>query len=123
MASDYFASIGIGLSQNPSYFAKALAFTDEGFLLWGSLEKCSRMMLEDRFKVRDDMKVVGGLKAKNKVALIQVNGNHWVLATGLIDPKNPKAGFKIADPFFGDRSDTKSRYGNKMTGGAIVRAI
>lgn len=123
MSSDYFKTVlGAGVSQTPKYFAQALKFTPQGYLLWDSLPKCSRMKLRTRF-VAAKMKpkdmhalILAALKDRKQVCLLQVEGNHWVLATGV----DPAGGYKIADPWFGDNSTTKQRYKNRITGGAVL---
>ena len=123
MLSDYFASIKSGKSNDPAYFAKNLQFTSEWYLIWESLPKVSTMHLVQRFK-KENMTTAkmnelirSALAAPKQACILQVNGNHWVLATGTVPGKNNE--YKIADPFFGDRSTT-ARYGNKITGGAII---
>lgn len=128
MLSSYFASIKFGKSNNPAFFANALSFTSEGYLIWESLPKVSAMRMTKRFK-KEEMSnlnmnklILAALINPKSAALIQVNGNHWVLATGTVKDQNGniKTGeYQIADPFFGDRSTT-ARYGNKITGGAII---
>lgn len=128
MLSTYFASIHFGVANDPEFYAKALSFTAEGYLIWESLPKVSAMHLMKRFR-KEEMSnlnmnklILTALINPKTAALVQVNGNHWVLATGTVKDANGniKTGeYQIADPWFGDRSTT-ARYGNKITGGAII---
>jgi len=110
------ALTSFGKATDPAKLAKTLSFTREGLLLWGSLAKVG-CRLDQRFYGHNQRLIQGALAHPKKFALIQVDSSHWVLATG-----NYSAGvYKIADPWFGDRSTTK-RYG-KITGGAVITVL
>ena len=110
MALDYF-----GRYKDPGYLARNLAFTGDGLLLWGSLPKSTCLTLETRFFGRRDDLIQEALKNPRKVVLIQVENYHWVLGLG----RNLFGGYRIADPWFGDKSTTK-RY-KSITGGAVLK--
>lgn len=109
MGTDYFKSW-----KTPKELAKELKYTNEGLLLWDSLPSATCFKLEKRFYGQQDHLIREALGSQKKIALIQVENYHWVLALG----KNIFGGYKIADPWFGDTSTTK-RY-KSITGGAIL---
>lgn len=109
MASDYFKNY-----HNPGYMAQHLEYTDEGYILWQSLSEVELKLL-DRFYGKRDEKIKEAIKNPKKVCILQVNNNHWVVATGV----SIFGGYNIADPWYGDKSTTR-RYKNNITGGAIL---
>lgn len=100
--------------KSPKELAKELSFTKDGLLIWGSLPNVTDFKLETRFYGQRDDLIKGALAHPKKFCLIQVENYHWVLATG----KNLFGGYKINDPWFGDKSTTK-RY-KSITGGAVL---
>ena len=109
MFLDYF-----GRYKDPGLLASILEFTKDGLILWGSLHRVG-LKLDKRGYGRNDSDIQAALKNPATVCILQVQGNHWVLATG----KRLLGGYNIADPWFGDRSTT-GRYGNSITGYAII---
>lgn len=110
------ALTSFGKVSDPGKIVKQLRFTKDGLLLWDSLAKVG-LKLEQRFFGHNQRLIQGALAHPKKFALIQVDGYHWVLATG-----NYSSGvYKIADPWFGDCSTTK-RYG-RITGGAVISLL
>lgn len=99
---------------SPKQLAKELEYTTDGLLIWGSLPKVTIFKLEKRFYGQKDELIQEALKNPRKICLIQVENYHWVLATG----KSLLGGYKMNDPWFGDKSTTK-RY-KSITGGAVL---
>ena len=67
---------------------------------------------------RNDTNIRNALADPNVAVILEVaNKSHWVVATG-----KPLVGnvFKIADPWFGDRS-TMARYKNNITGASYFK--
>jgi hypothetical protein len=109
MGTDYFKQW-----VTPFDLAHKLSFTGGGSILWGSLPSVTCLKLEKRFFGQQDALIQEALKNPRKVVLIQVENYHWVLGLG----RNLFGGYKIADPWFGDKSTTK-RYKN-ISGGAVL---
>lgn len=100
--------------RTPKELARTLSFTKDGLIIWSSLPEKTCFKLERRFYRQQDAVIQEALANPKKVCLIQVENYHWVLATG----KSIFGGYRIADPWFGDRSTTK-RY-KSITGGAVL---
>lgn len=110
-------SMGTGYFNNwksPKELARELSFTSDGLLLWSSLPSATIFKLETRFYGQRDGLIRAALAHPKKICLIQVENYHWVLATG----RNLLGGYRINDPWFGDKSTTK-RY-KSITGGAVL---
>jgi hypothetical protein len=99
---------------SPGILARILDFTPGGLLLWDSLSTVG-LKLTKRGYGRNDSDIQSALKNPATVCILQVQGNHWVLATG----NRLLGGYNIADSWFGDRSTT-GRYGNNITGYAVI---
>ena len=109
MGTDYFNKW-----EDPGELAETLSFTLDGSILWASLPLKTCLKLETRFYGQKDDLIQEALKNPKKVVLIQVENYHWVLGLG----RNLFGGYRIADPWFGDKSTTK-RY-KSITGGAVL---
>jgi hypothetical protein len=105
-------SIGI----TPDAIARVAAnYTKDGLIIWEALNLPGKFRMRSRLRGRNDAAIKSSLDSPDEFVLLQVsNGAHWVLATGKTLFGND---FKIADPWFGDRSTACGRYGN-ITGSA-----
>jgi ABC-type bacteriocin/lantibiotic exporter with double-glycine peptidase domain len=104
-----------GDNLNPAQVADKIKYTKDGLILWQS---CKFKNFEFWFREygRKDTNIKNALADPNLAVLLEVaNGSHWVVATGNYANKV----FKIADPWFGDRSTTL-RYKN-ITGAAYFK--
>ena len=110
MALDFF-----GMYRTPAELARTLDYTKEGLILWDSLLKVG-LRLVKRADGRNDSDIRAALKDPKTVCLLQVQGNHWVLATSV----RWLGGYGIADPWYGDIATT-GRYKEQITGFAILR--
>lgn len=102
---------------NPGKMVDTIKYTPDGLVLW---ESCvfKGFRFERREKKRDNTNILLAINDPNRAVILQVdNGAHWVVATGY-DKVNKV--YKIADPWFGDRSSMK-RYRNSITGAAYFR--
>lgn len=89
-------------------------FTADGLLVWGTAI-FSKFKFQRRQYGRYDVDIRAALSDPNRVVLLEVaNGSHWVLAMGKEFLGN---GYKIADPWLGDISDT-GRYNENISGAA-----
>lgn len=110
MLTDYF-----GNYRDPATLAKAgsiIKYNSSGQVIWDTV-KLSCMKFERRIKYREDVEILRSLKDPDKAVCLEVDGSHWVVATGknlLFD------GYKIVDPWTG-RSSTTGAYKN-ITGSA-----
>lgn len=90
-----------------------------GLVIWGSCT-FGTFKFERRQYGRNERDIMAALKDPDRAVILEVNkGAHWVTATGY-DGVNKI--FKIADPWFGDRS-TMKRYGDSITGAAYFRRV
>lgn len=111
MARDYI----FGSGMTPSQVNKKLKYTSGGLLIWSSLPNIG-MKLVQRVYRNDYNKLKSVYYSSDKYAILQVNSNHWVWVIGRYIPY---LGWKIADPWTGTKTYT-NRYGNKITGFAVV---
>jgi hypothetical protein len=109
MLSDYFNGF-----KTPRFLAKYLKYTKEGLIIWDSLPSILPFKLEKRLYKRNDEEIKKSLSDPERAVILQVDGCHWVLALGYY--KLAPSIYRIADPFFGDKS-TSLRY-KKITGSA-----
>jgi ABC-type bacteriocin/lantibiotic exporter with double-glycine peptidase domain len=108
MLSDYF-----GCFTSPAKIAGMKEwFTNEGLVIWTKLA-FTKFKFQKRLYGQDDVAIMDAIKDPKKAVILEVDKSHWVVATG----KSLFGGYKIADPWFGDRSTTR-RYG-KITGSAL----
>lgn len=107
MLSSYF-----GEWISPDVLAKTQNFTKNGLLMWKGLN-VPKMAFESRLYGRNDSEIGKSLKDANKAVILEVQGSHWVVCLG----QDEKGRYRIADPFFGDKS-TIARYKNQITGSA-----
>jgi hypothetical protein len=106
-----------GGEMNPAQTCKAVKYTKEGLIIWDSC-RFEKFQFWSREFGRNDINIRNALADPNLAVILQVaNQSHWVVATGR---ELFSSIFKIADPFFGDRS-TMRRYGNNITGAAYFR--
>lgn len=102
---------------DPLTASRKIKYTAEGLVLWQS---CVFGKFEFWFREqgRNDTNIKNALADPNLAVILQVaHGSHWVVCAG----KEWFSGlFKIADPWFGDRSNM-ARYGNSITGAAYFK--
>jgi ABC-type bacteriocin/lantibiotic exporter with double-glycine peptidase domain len=103
-----------GKEFNPSQVCSYIKYTSDGLVIWGSCQ-FSQYRFERREYGRNDANIKAALKNPDTSVILQVDGFHWVVATGTTVFGN----YKIADPWFGDKA-TVSRYG-RITGAAYFR--
>lgn len=101
---------------NPTQMAQKLQYTKDGLLIWASLKKVG-MKLVARVNGQNDKMIQTALKHPTQCVILQVEGNHWVWATG----RSVLGGYKIMDSWFGDFATTR-RY-KSITGFAIVDRV
>lgn len=107
MIASYF-----GDKLTPLDIARRCRFTSDAKIIWASV---SFEHFEFEYRSYQDSRemIDEALKDPDRAVILQVkNKSHWVVATGktfFLDK------YKIADPFFGDRS-TLVRYGNRIDG-------
>lgn len=107
-----------GDNLNPAQIADKIKYTKDGLVMWPT---CVFNKFEWWFREygRKEVNIRNALADPKLAVILQVNnGAHWVVATGY-DKLNRI--FKIADPWFGDRS-TMKRYGNSITGASYFRS-
>ena len=103
-----------GISITPDVIASnGASYTADGLILWGKL-KLPKFKFVKRGYGRDDAAIRASLAAPDEFVILEVNHSHWVLATGKTLFGND---YKIADPWFGDRSTAVGRY-KAITGSA-----
>ena len=103
------------LNVNPAEMAKKLEYNSDGLLLWPSLSKIGMKLVSRQYTF--NKKVIDSeLASPNRYVVLQVNNNHWVWPIGRWIPI---LGYKIVDPFRGDKCYT-NRYKNNITGLAVV---
>ena len=112
MLSDYFGSY-----KDPGELAtKVLKYTNEGLILWSSVDAIPHMKFEKRLYGRNDDEIMNALKDPNKAIILQVNnGAHWVVA---LRKTILGKSYTVADPWSGDKCDVIKRYKN-ITGAAV----
>ena len=108
-----------GDNLNPDQVRQRINYTLGGLIIWESCQfKKFRFWFREFGKKEQNIK--NALADKNLAVILQVNkGSHWVVATGY---DNVNKTFKIADPWFGDRS-TMKRYNNDITGAAYFKRV
>lgn len=105
-----------GDNLNPDQLRQKIKY-DRGLVIWQSC-KFKTFQFWFREHGRNDTNIKNALADPNIAVILQVNfGKHWVVASGY-DAANKL--FKIADPWYGDRS-TMKRYSNSITGAAYFR--
>lgn len=101
-----------GDNLTPANVCDKIKYTKDGLIIWQSVN-FKTFGFWQRQVGRKDADIKHALQDKNMAVILQVaNGSHWVVCTGYDAVNNI---FKIADPFFGDRS-TMKRYNNNITG-------
>ena len=99
---------------NPPMIASKLSYNQQGMLLWGSLGNWG-LKLELKSEVPNDTAVNEALVNPDKFAVLEINhGAHFVLVIG---KKLPLLGYRIYDPFYGDKA---YRYNSLVTGCRII---
>lgn len=102
MLTDYFSQFK-GTWKSPDQLASKLSFTKDGLIIWSSLPAHTQFRLEKRLYSRNDVSIKESLKDPKRAVALQVENYHWVLALG----KSPLGGYKIADPWSGDKTTTR----------------
>lgn len=87
-------------------------YTKDGLVLWSKMKL--PMKFVKRTYGRDDVAFGKALKDPKTAVIFEVQGKHWVLGLS----RNIFGSYKIADPWFGDKSTT-SRYKDQITGAAF----
>ena len=90
-------------------------YTPEGLILWNKINFPNFHFVE-RFYGYDKPTIEQALADPFATVLLEVSHSHWVWALG----KSLFGGFRIADPWYGDKATT-ARYHNDITGGAVFR--
>lgn len=112
MISDYFGHYKspLCLAQQPGLYDAA------GKIIWSELNHLFLgMVFEKRVYGRNDALIKESLADKDKAVILEVDhGQHWVVALGKTLIRND---YRIADPWFGDKSTAVGRYHN-ITGSA-----
>lgn len=108
MLSDYF-----NMYLNPAEMSRKIKYTIDGLIIWASVY-FPTFKFEKRVYGFKTEPIDISLKDPKKAVILQVQGNHWVVALGRIPLTNT---YRIADPWFGDVSTTL-RYKNQITGSA-----
>lgn len=108
MLSDYF-----GKWVAPDFIASKDWFTKDGLIIWSKIN-LSKMAFEKRLYGRNDAEILESVNHPDKAVLLQVQNYHWVVCLGKIPFTNQ---YRIADPWFGDKSTTL-RYKGFITGSA-----
>ncbi len=110
MLASYF-----GDKLTPLDIARRCLFTPEAKIIWASVD-FEHFEFDYRYYQEVREIINRALADPDLAVILQVrNKSHWVVCTGrtfFLDR------YRIADPFFGDRS-TLSRYGNKIDGVAL----
>lgn len=117
MLSDYYQSIGKGQFKSPKDLSQEIQFTQGGLLIWESLPKVLPFRLKRRINWKDDISFITAIKDKRTAVVLQVNGDHWVIALTKIGNI-----YRVADPWFGDKcyvGTSLTRY-KTITGAAIL---
>jgi ABC-type bacteriocin/lantibiotic exporter with double-glycine peptidase domain len=114
-----------GLSMLSDYFycymrpdqiaAQTNWYTPQGLVIWGNLDFKHMEFVKRGFGWKTN-EIEAAIKSPDMAILLEVNNAHWVVALS----KALLGAYRIADPFFGDKSTTK-RYGNAITGYAIFK--
>jgi hypothetical protein len=111
MLSDYF-----GCFLRPDDIARMLDwYTPTGLILWTKLN-FSRMVFVRRFYKFNAATINLAIKDPNLACMLEVDGNHWVVAVSKLPFVNV---YRIADPW-----DSKIKFSTAykpITGGAIFR--
>lgn len=103
-----------GFSVTPDALASnSASYTADGLILWTKLI-LPGFKFSKRINLRDDASIQASLAAPDEFVILEVNHSHWILATGKTLFGND---YKIADPWFGDRSTAVGRY-KVITGSA-----
>lgn len=101
----------MGRFVRPDFMAKNFSFTNDGKILWQSINKADvPFNFVWRYYQKDDKKMKEILYSDNRAAIVEVylgKSRHWVALIGY-DAVN---GFKIADPWYNDYVYLKKRYG------------
>lgn len=104
---------------DPGIVCRRVKFTPSALIYWQSCLFPS-FKFSYREYGRNDAGIWAALQHPDRAVILQVNnGQHWVVATSW---NTWSKVFKIADPFFGDRSDMR-RYGDNITGAAYFNRI
>lgn len=107
-----------GDNLNPGQMVQKIKYL-QGLVVWASCV-FKTFKFERREYGRYDARILAALRNPDTAVILQVNkGAHWVVATGYDSVEKV---FKIADPWFGDRS-TMKRYGDSITGAAYFRRV
>lgn len=109
MLSDYY-----GKFHDPGYLAEHLNFTGSGLIIWASMGTELPFKLVKRLYKRDDKEIEFSIKNPETSVLLQVQGNHWVVAIKRVPLTKT---YVIADPWTGAVTTTL-RYKNQITGSA-----
>lgn len=108
-----------GVAITPDVIASnSTSYTTDGLILWTNLS-LPRFKFLKRVNVRDDAAIKASLAASDEFVILEVNHSHWVLALGNTLFGND---YKIADPWFGDKSTAVGRY-KEITGSAHFKRI
>lgn len=93
-------------------------YTDKNYKYGAGLVLWSKMKLPMKFVKRtygrDDIEFEKALKDPKRAVMFEVQGKHWVLGLS----KSIFGGYRIADPWFGDKATT-ARYKDQITGAAF----
>lgn len=114
MATDYFKKFK-GEWKSPNYLATNLKFTKGGLVIWGSLPLLLNCRLLQRVYSYSKDLLNAALKSPYRAALLQVEGFHWVIATG----RNWFGNIIAVDPWTGEKITVLKQY-HSITGMAIL---
>lgn len=114
MATDYFSKFK-GVWKSPEWIAQNLSFTKEGLIIWGSMPLLLNCRLLQRVYNNSDILLDEALKSPYRVALLQVDKYHWVLATG----RNVFGKIMAVDPWTGRKINVLKSY-KSITGMAVL---
>lgn len=107
MLASYF-----GDKLTPLDIARRCQFTPDAKIIWASV-KFEHFEFDYRYYLESTEIINKCIKDADRAVILQVkNKSHWVVATGKTFFGDK---YKIADPFYGDRS-TLIRYGGKIDG-------
>lgn len=102
MLSDWY-----GDYKRPDWLAKNLSFTNEGKILWKSIDGKLPFNFEYRFYTFNEARVYDILVSKDNSCVLQVNNySHWVLPISF----SKITGYRIADPLDGTICYLNRRY-------------
>jgi len=101
----------------PAQVVNIIQYNSVGEVLWNSLANLG-LKLKYKSTTRNDLAVNEALANPDEFAVLEINhGAHFVLVIGR---KLPVLGYRVYDPFYGDRA---YRYNSVITGCRIVAKL